>query len=146
MPRKNKKRISVSSAKGKARKLQNDVKEMLLELFPELDEDDIRSTPMGVTGEDIQLSQGAKSLIPFRFECKSRKAFAIQPMYDQARDHAKTNKEIPVLVIRGDRKKALAVLDLETFVRRVWGRGPLTCVKLSGGKSTEGKLPIRKVK
>ena len=41
------------SAKAKGRRLQQIVCQDLLELFPSLEADDIRSTSMGCNGEDI---------------------------------------------------------------------------------------------
>jgi hypothetical protein len=37
----------------------------------ELDESDIKSTPMGVNGVDVQLSTGARKLVNFDIECKN---------------------------------------------------------------------------
>ena len=44
------------SAKAKGRNGQQEVRDRLLETFPEFELDDIKSTTMGDTGEDIQLS------------------------------------------------------------------------------------------
>ena len=48
--------MKTSSAKAKGRRLQQKVRDLLLETFTELEPDDIRSTSMGVSGEDLQLS------------------------------------------------------------------------------------------
>ena len=47
--------MKTSSAKAKGRRLQQKVRDLLLETFTELQPDDIRSTSMGVSGEDLQL-------------------------------------------------------------------------------------------
>ena len=44
------------SAKNKGKRLQNNFRDLLLEAFQELEPDDIKSTTMGESGEDIQLS------------------------------------------------------------------------------------------
>ena len=48
------------AAKAKGRTGQNEIRDKLLETFPEFEEDDIKSTTMGDTGEDIQLSPAAR--------------------------------------------------------------------------------------
>ena len=47
--------MKTRSAKSKGRRLQNQVKELLLEAFTELEPDDIRTAIMGETAEDIKL-------------------------------------------------------------------------------------------
>ena len=42
--------------KQQGKRLQNSVRDILLETFTQLEEDDIKSTTMGESGEDIQLS------------------------------------------------------------------------------------------
>ena len=44
------------NAKAKGRLGQQEVRDKLLETFPDLEPDDIKSTVMGDSGEDIQLS------------------------------------------------------------------------------------------
>ena len=44
------------NSKNKGKRLQNSVRDILLETFTQLEEDDIKSTTMGESGEDIQLS------------------------------------------------------------------------------------------
>ena len=41
------------AAKAKGRTGQNEIRDKLLETFPEFEEDDIKSTTMGDTGEDM---------------------------------------------------------------------------------------------
>lgn len=104
--------MKTSSAKAKGRNLQKLVVSKVLEAFPELEPDDVRSTPMGVTGADVQLSPLAQSTLGVQFECKARnvKTFPVYDYYEQAKEHGKHE---PVVVLKGDRKKPLAVVDLE---------------------------------
>ena len=51
---------SPKSSKAKGRKLQNMVRDALRGAFPTLEEDDIKSQTMGMTGEDIVLSPAAR--------------------------------------------------------------------------------------
>lgn len=104
-----------ASAKNKGRSLQKWVREFLLELFPNLEADDIKSTSMGVSGEDIQLSPAARKLIPYSIECKSRNKMVVYTMYEQARKNSKTYE--PILVIKEDRQKPLVVVDAEYFFK-----------------------------
>jgi len=108
--------IKPSSAKAKGRKHQQWVRDRLLELFPSLEPDDIRSTSMGAGGEDLQFSPAARIQIPISVECKAYKSFAIYNVIDQAITNAKEGLE-PVAVIKADRRKPLAVVDAEYFFK-----------------------------
>ena len=61
------------NAKAKGRLGQQEVRDKLLETFPDLEPDDIKSTVMGDSGEDIQLSPAARRIIPLTIEVKRRK-------------------------------------------------------------------------
>ena len=122
--------IKTSSAKAKGRNLQNWVRDQIVKLFPEL-VNDIRSTPMGVTGTDIQLSPLAQGKIPLAIECKAQESVSIWAAYEQACEGAKLeNKKIakatnapnpmqvePVLILKRNHKKPLAVVDAEYFLQ-----------------------------
>ena len=56
--------MKTRSAKAKGRRLQNKIRDLLLEEFKELEPDDIRTAIMGETGEDIKLSPAARRKIP----------------------------------------------------------------------------------
>lgn len=64
-----------SSAKAKGRKLQQQVRDLILETFSDLEPDDVRSTSMGAGGEDVLLSPLARRKFPFSVECKNQQAF-----------------------------------------------------------------------
>ncbi len=70
---------------------------------------------MGQSGCDIQLSPAARSLHPFSYECKARAAFVGYQYYDQSTDGAK-DETTPIVVIRANRRRALVMLDYETFM------------------------------
>ena len=53
--------MKTRSAKNKGKRLQNKVRDLLLETFSDLEPDDIRSAIMGETGEGIKLSPAATS-------------------------------------------------------------------------------------
>ena len=69
--------MKTRSAKNKGKRLQNSVRDILLETFTQLEEDDIKSTTMGESGEDIQLSPAARKLIPYAIECKNQEKINI---------------------------------------------------------------------
>lgn len=80
--------MQTTSKKAKGRNLQQWVRDKLLDLFP-LQQDDIRSCSMGAGGEDVQLSPAAREQIPFQFECKNNKKFAVYSPYLTHQTHYK---------------------------------------------------------
>ena len=106
--------ITVASAKQKGRKLQQLVGDIILETYPYLEPDDVKSTSMGVSGEDIQLSPAARKLFPYSVEAKARKSIAISDWYEQCKTNAPKGME-PMLVVKADRKKPLVCVDLEHY-------------------------------
>ena len=67
--------MSAKSSKAKGRRLQNLVRDKLRSKFTILEEDDIKSQTMGMTGEDIVLSPAARKLIPYSIECKQKQMY-----------------------------------------------------------------------
>ena len=67
---------------------------------------------MGTQGEDVQLSEAAFKLFPFYVEAKSRAKIAIYKFYEQS----KTDHDV-LLVIKENRKRPLAVIDAELFIK-----------------------------
>lgn len=105
--------IKTSSAKAKGRNLQKWVRDYILDMYVELEEEDVRSTGMGQSGPDVQLSPAASKLFPYAVECKANKAMAIYAMYAQAENNSGVHE--PLLVIKADRKKQLVVIDADHF-------------------------------
>jgi len=83
------------------------------ELHPQLSERDVRFTPMGVSGVDVQLSAEAFSKFPYAVECKRRAKFTT--LYNEFEQQKKEPGE-PLLVYRGDHKPALAIITLDHFM------------------------------
>lgn len=108
--------IKPQSSKAKGRRLQQDVAALVRKHFPVLTQRDVFSTSMGKTGSDVELSEKAYELFPYCVECKSRKSVGIYSDYEQAKSHG--NGE-PLLVIKQDRSRPLAVVDLEHFFELV---------------------------
>ena len=105
------------SAKAKGRKLQQWVRDLILESWTDLEEDDVRSTSMGAGGEDVQLSPAARRHFPYSVECKSVEKLNVWGAYEQAA--ANSGKHEPLLVMKKNRKKPLVVLDAEAFMELV---------------------------
>lgn len=102
------------SAKAKGRALQQWVRDKMMEYAPELREGDVRSTSMGAGGEDVQLSPTARDIYPMQIECKNRAKIAVYDDYKQASAHG--NHE-PVLIIKQNHCKPLAIVDADYFFR-----------------------------
>lgn len=104
--------ISVKAAKAKGRRLQQLVRDRIQELLKPYGvvDEDVKSTTMGEGGEDVQLSPLARRLLPISIECKSHKAFAVYKPFEQSQKAAGKNQ--PVLIIKGDHKQPLAIIDL----------------------------------
>ena len=113
-----KKRMSPRSAKAKGRKLQTWVVEKLLETFNKLTDKDVRSTPMGVNGVDVQLSTAAYERFPYDIECKNTERMTtLYNYYEQAISHDSGGE--PLLIVKMNHKKPLAIVDAEHFVKVV---------------------------
>ena len=110
--------IKTQSAKAKGRRLQQWVRDQILKMVPSLEPDDVKSTSMGAGGEDVQLSPAARKKMPITVECKARKSIAVYGFYDQAKDNAPKGVE-PVVILKADRKKPLALVDAEYFLKKV---------------------------
>ena len=106
--------MKTQSAKAKGRKLQQMVRDLILETFSELEPDDVRSTSMGAGGEDLQLSPAARRKFPYSVECKNVEKLNVWGAYEQAA--ANSGKHEPLLVMKKNRKKPLVVLDLDAFM------------------------------
>lgn len=87
---------------------------MILDRFTDLESDDVRSTSMGASGEDVQLSPAARRSCPISVECKARSSIVLYSWYEQAGTNCKPELE-PLLVVKGDRKKPLVCVDAEYF-------------------------------
>lgn len=109
--------ISTAARKAKGRNLQKLVRDAIIEQFPHLTKDDVRSTAMGQGGMDIQLSPLAGASFPYAAECKRNKSFAVYGPYSQA--FSNSGNYEPLLVIQGDRQKPLAIVDFYHFMELV---------------------------
>lgn len=105
--------LKPQSAKAKGRKLQQWCRDQILQRFPTLTTDDVRSTSMGAGGEDVQLSSQARSLFNYTVECKNRKAIAVYKDYEQACTHGLVE---PLVILKQNLSKPLALVDAQHFL------------------------------
>ena len=105
--------MKTSSAKQKGRLLQQAVRDKILEKFPHLTERDVKSTSMGAQGEDVQLSEAGLKAFGYNVECKNLAKIAVYKFYEQATTHGSAE---PLVVIKQNRSKPLAIIDLEHFI------------------------------
>ena len=103
------------SAKNKGKRLQNKVRDLILEKFNTLEPDDVRSITMGDSGEDILLSPAARRKFPFSVECKNQEKLNIWSSLEQAETNS--GKHIPLLVFKRNRTKMYAVLEFDKLLK-----------------------------
>ena len=110
--------MKTSSGKAKGRRLQNKIRDVLLEHFSDkLEPDDIRTAIMGETGEDIKLSPAARRLIPYSFECKNQEKLNIWSSLEQADENS--GDYPPVLIFKRNRSKTYVTVELEEFMKLI---------------------------
>ena len=107
--------MKARSAKNKGKRLQNKVRDLILEKFQQLEPDDVRSITMGDSGEDILLSPAARRLFPFSVECKNQEKLNIWSALEQAEDNS--NNHIPLVVFKRNRSKTYAVLEFDSLLK-----------------------------
>jgi len=108
--------MKTSSAKGKGRRLQKLVAQMISELTGlECGPDcPIESRQMGQNGPDIRLDQSARRLFPFTVECKNTENWSLPSAIKQAQSNLYPGTEWLVFLAK-NRTKPIAVLSAEAF-------------------------------
>ena len=86
--------------------------------FPKLEDDDIKSQTMGMTGEDIVLSPAARKAIPYSFECKNVEKLQFWSSVEQAEANCK-NGTTPAVVIKKNRKEPMVAIPLDSFIKLI---------------------------
>ena len=108
--------MKTSSGKAKGRRLQNKIRDLLLEHFSDkLEPDDVKVAIMGESGEDIKLSPAARKLIPYSFECKNQEKLSIWSSLEQAAENS--GDYPPVLIFKRNRSKTYFTIELEEFIK-----------------------------
>ena len=109
--------MSARKSKAKGRRLQNLVRDRLREAVPGLEDDDIKSQTMGMTGEDIVLSPAAKRLIPYSFECKNVEKLNIWSALEQSSKNCEDR--IPALVFTRNHTPTYVALPFEHLIELI---------------------------
>ena len=102
------------SAKNKGKRLQNKVRDLILEKFNTLEVDDVRSITMGDRREDILLSPAARKLFPFSVECKNQEKLSIWSALEQAEENSGNHS--PLVIFKRNRTKIYAVLEFDKLL------------------------------
>ena len=103
------------SAKNKGKRLQNKVRDLILEKFTQLEPDDVRSITMGDSGEDILLSPAARRLFPFSVECKNQEKLNIWSSLEQAEGNSGNHP--PLVIFKRNRTKTYTVLEFDELLK-----------------------------
>ena len=102
------------SRRAKGKKLQKILRDKLLKSFPDLHAGHIKVAKVGQQGEDIKVSRIARRLIPYQWECKNQEKFStLYSFFDQSCHHGPHE---PVLVVKQNSRRALAIIDLDEFI------------------------------
>lgn len=112
--------MRTSSAKAKGRRLQQWVVDQIL-AYTNLKDTDVKSTAMGQSGLDVQLSDAARKEFPFAVEAKNQERFkGLYDIYAQADN----NKEgmTPIIVIKSNRQLPLVVISADSFFKLVFNK------------------------
>ena len=75
--------MKTQSAKAKGRKLQQWVRDQLIEQL-DVHPEDIESRSMGAGGEDLIMARAARQKFPFSIECKNVEKLNVWEAYEQA--------------------------------------------------------------
>lgn len=102
------------SCKAKGRRLQQMIVADLLEMHPQLSEDDVKSTSMGAGGEDVQLSAAARTVVPYSFEAKNQEKLNVWSAMAQAKANTPAGTD-PVVVFKKNNEKPHVMITWELF-------------------------------
>ncbi len=80
-----------------------------------LEQDDVRVTPSGVQGSDVQLSPKAKKLFPFTVESKNVEKISIWAAIEQAEQHAAKEGGTPMVVFARNRTAPYVCIPLSAL-------------------------------
>ena len=102
------------SAKAKGRKLQQWVRDQLIE-HRDIHPEDIESRSMGAGGEDLIMARAAREKFPYSVECKNQERLNLWEAYSQA--EANCGDHQPVVFLKKNNHKPLVLVDADYFVK-----------------------------
>ena len=106
--------MKVQSCKNKGRRLQQEVVSDIMNLFPELSGNDVRSTSMGANGEDVIMSPLTEACFPYSVECKNCERLSIWNAIEQAKLNC--NGKTPIVVFKKNRSLTHVCLPWQSFL------------------------------
>lgn len=106
--------MKVQSAKAKGRRLQQWVRDQLIEQL-DVHPEDIESRSMGAGGEDLIMARSAREKFPLSIECKNQEKLNIWDAYEQSNANAKDYE--PIVVIKKNGKEPLIVVNAKYFIQ-----------------------------
>lgn len=107
--------MRTSSAKAKGRRACQELQKLVLDTYPDLTTRDVRVTPSGSTGEDLQLSEVAVQLFPYAVEVKNQERLNIWQSLLQSLSHAAKLKLEPLLAFRRNRSEMWVAVRAQHF-------------------------------
>lgn len=109
-------KCSIRSAKNKAVKSQNAVRDLYRAVWHWIDPSQFTPAVMGMSGADLDVGPDArKAGADHSVEVKARASFAVEAYMDQAR----LKPGEPVVFLKGDRKVMLAVVEAD-YLASLW--------------------------
>ena len=105
--------MKTQSAKAKGRKLQQWVRDQIIEQL-EVHPEDIESRSMGAGGEDLIMARAARQRFPFSVECMNVEKLNVWEAYEQAKSNS--NDYEPIVIMKKNQKKPLVVVDADFFI------------------------------
>ena len=105
--------MRTQSAKAKGRRLQQWIRDLLIEKL-EVHPEDIESRSMGAGGEDLIMARAARKKFPYSIECKNQEKVNIWDAYDQAQENSGDYE--PIVVLKRNNTKPLVLIDADYFL------------------------------
>ena len=106
--------MKVRSAKQKGRKGQKEIVELLMKTFPDLTDDDIKSTPSSVVGEDIIFSKKAKKKLGISIEVKYTERLNLWSSIKQAIENC--DGRHPVVFFRKNNQQWRVIINADYYL------------------------------
>ena len=105
--------MKVQSGKAKGRRLQQWVRDFLIESL-DIHPEDIESRSMGAGGEDLIMSRAARDAFPYSIECKNQEKLNIWSAYEQASENS--GDYTPIVILKRNNVKPLVLIDAQSFI------------------------------
>ena len=106
-------KLKTQSAKAKGRRLQQWVRDLLIEKL-EVHPEDVESRSMGAGGEDLIMARAAREKFPYSIECKNQEKVNIWESYSQAVENSKDYE--PIVVLKRNNHKPFVLVVAEYFI------------------------------